>query len=393
MSENRTLLITTGKAPVPDICGGGVEMLTTAFIEYNKFAKLDVLTLYDKKLKVLPKNDSYNLIMVKDFWCNPDKFIVKALRYLSRKLFKKTIFSRFYRKSLSLLKSNNYDKVIVENNFEFLRNTNIADYDCDFYYHIHNDDINEYTSHAFAKLNNYLPLYKKVVCVSDFLKGQINKYIENVNCSVVLNGIEFNKFDSAFSIDKQEKIKEELCIKNDDLVFLYAGRIFEGKGVLELVKAYKQMQTEKTKLLIVGQFNPKKDIYHNLIYNEIKGCDSIKIIGYVENKELINYYSISNNFVLPTCKVKEAAGLVLIEAQYAGLDIIVANSGGVKEYVNMSTATIINIDNDFENNLATAMKMKINNRVDNATINKSFALNYSIDKYILALMDEYDFVK
>lgn len=68
--------------------------------------------------------------------------------------------------------------------------------------------------------------------------------------------------------------------------------------------------------------------------------DRILFTGYVDNAEVYQYASVADVQCLPTL-IAEAAPLVVLEAMAEGLPLIVTNSGGVTEYIDESTALII----------------------------------------------------
>ena len=76
--------------------------------------------------------------------------------------------------------------------------------------------------------------------------------------------------------------------------------------------------------------------------------DRIIFTGYVDNSEVYKYASLANVQCVPTL-VEEAAGMVLLEAMAEGLPLIVTKSGGVMEYVDESTAWMIERENIVEN--------------------------------------------
>ena len=84
---------------------------------------------------------------------------------------------------------------------------------------------------------------------------------------------------------------------------IYSGRLVKEKGLLELVKAFNLLQRKDVELLIAGQYDygsesiaSFKKEFESLIRNN----DHIKLLGYIPNKDINNYYKISYFGVLPT---------------------------------------------------------------------------------------------
>ena len=80
----------------------------------------------------------------------------------------------------------------------------------------------------------------------------------------------------------------------------------------------------------------------------LKNKDRIIFTGYVDNSEVYKYAAAADVQCLPTL-TQEAAPLVILEAMAEGLPLIVTKSGGVTEYIDDSTALIIEKENVTEN--------------------------------------------
>ena len=133
---------------------------------------------------------------------------------------------------------------------------------------------------------------------------------------------------------------------------LYVGRILEIKGVLELMQAVTGLEDKHIKLLIMGSANSGKWAYSSYERRVKKlseqNKDRIIFTVYVDNSEVYQYASVADVQCVPTL-VEEAAGLVLLEAMAEGIPLIVAKSGGVIEYVDDSTALMIEQENIVDN--------------------------------------------
>src|SRR5690606_22500727 len=108
---------------------------------------------------------------------------------------------------------------------------------------------------------------------NDLIKYKITdkplKIIANEN----VNGIDTEHFNSKLiSEEKKNTLKTELGIKSDDFVFIYIGRMVKDKGINELIGAFKEVNqiNENTKLLLVGDFEPKVGNLKNKTEEEIK---------------------------------------------------------------------------------------------------------------------------
>lgn len=103
-------------------------------------------------------------------------------------------------------------------------------------YHMHND-IDGTTKPEY--LCRYITDTAKVILpVSKYIKNRVENCSPNNITEVFYNCIDTRKFNRNKEFDCN-KIKEKYDIEANDFVYMYAGSVYKGKGVLELVKAFK----------------------------------------------------------------------------------------------------------------------------------------------------------
>lgn len=342
----KILFITSGQLPVPAVDGGAVETLLENYIKENEFTSDNDITVISCESKAArAKSNSYKktefvfvrynfMDKIRDslifFW---HTYVTKDWRVMFLKnKWKKKRFEKYLNDNVDF---SMFDRVIVENNMSLLpvlqKKMGAESFSKKCCYHMHS---------VFIDNPSCIPQMvdcKALFTVSEFVKGQICKDysdLNSANIKVVVNGIDtqlFNKIDSK-SI---EKSREKFEYSNDDIVFLYVGRISPEKGVLELVHAFKKMDLLNKKLLLVGcsyQGENKKSFYEKQIDDEIKNCsEQIKKIGYVENYEVNELYNMANVVVIPSI-VGDAGPLNLLEAMAAQANIVASSNGGIPEY-------------------------------------------------------------
>jgi glycosyltransferase involved in cell wall biosynthesis len=120
---------------------------------------------------------------------------------------------------------------------------------------------------------------------------------------------------------KRGKIKHKLGL-NKKYYFIYVGQLIERKGILNLIKAYRKFRKTNNNwgLVIVG-YGPLE----NVISSYVKGED-IKMLGTIEQYDLPEIYTSCDCLVLPS--TEEVWGLVVNEAIYCGLKVVVGNVCG-----------------------------------------------------------------
>jgi len=167
---------------------------------------------------------------------------------------------------------------------------------------------------------------------NDLIKYKITdkplKIIANGN----VNGIDTEHFNSKLiSEEKKNTLKTELGIKSDDFVFIYIGRMVKDKGINELIGAFKEVNqiNENTKLLLVGDFEPKVGNLKNKTEEEIKNNPSIIAVGY--QSDVRPYFAISHVLTFPS--YREGFPNVVLQAGAMELPAIVSNISGCNEIV------------------------------------------------------------
>lgn len=116
-------------------------------------------------------------------------------------------------------------------------------------------------------------------------------------------------------------------------IILFVGQLSKThthKGVDYLIKAfYEVSKTKKDAYLVIvgkGDMIPE---YQNLC-EELQISDKVIFPGFVEEDELIEYYRGADIIVLPSTRVAEGFGMVLIEGGACGKPVIGTKVGGIQ---------------------------------------------------------------
>lgn len=127
--------------------------------------------------------------------------------------------------------------------------------------------------------------------------------------------------------NEKNRIKQELrqkySIGNNEKILLYSGRLIELKNIESVIKALSLSQDRDITLVIAGGGKEEKKLVKMAKELGVK----IIITGFINNQELLfKHYFMADVFILPS--KSEAWGLVVNEAMFAGLPILVSNICG-----------------------------------------------------------------
>lgn len=179
----------------------------------------------------------------------------------------------------------------------------------------------------------------KVVCVSNFVANlRLENKIDKPHKQFILGkgtsgGIDTqNKFNpELISEIEKDDLRQKLGIKKDDFVIGFSGRIVRDKGIVELVDAFKILQTKyqdrSIKLMFVGVFE-NRDSIPALYADYINSHPNIIFTGYVKSRIEL-YYSIMSVLILPS--YRDGFGMSVIEASAVEIPVIASSVTGCYE--------------------------------------------------------------
>jgi glycosyltransferase involved in cell wall biosynthesis len=117
---------------------------------------------------------------------------------------------------------------------------------------------------------------------------------------------------------------------------LFVGRLVPYKCadvVIESIGKLDQAMQRKIRFTIVGDGSERNNLENRV--KELNLAEIVSFAGWVNQSETLDYYRKADIFCFPS--IREFGGAVVIEAMACGLPCIVANNGGIGEYVNEET--------------------------------------------------------
>lgn len=387
-----------GCYPVPAVRGGAVSALVEHILkkcnEYEEYS-VSVYTYYDEK--AIESSKQYPNISF--FWVKIPKF-VKILDALVFKCFtilfpgKKSIsflsiISLFWYigQCSRMLKKNQYDKIILENNVIISWIVKLSNYKGWYCYHLHN------LPRTMAKADSVYKNCNAFYCVSNFMSRILcseNSPIIKLpakKCKEFYNCIDTDHFKRCTDETQIQLYRDKYGVVDGDKVIVYVGRLSEEKGVDKLLEAVYLLKDRQIKILIVGALVYDTAIVDPYIMRLHKLSEDLKeqvvYAGYISQSELPIVYSISDIAILPSVW-DEPAGLTMIEAMACGTPLITCASGGIPEYVGES-AIVLNREDHLVENIAKNIRLLL----ENPQLRKEYAEkgmdrireNFNLDKY------------
>lgn len=355
--------------PCPAVKGGAVEMLTQYLAEGASIEnEVDLYTKFDEKIEKY-KIENVNIIQVKI--SKIKKELQRIYDRINYKFFKGNLnfYSFIDKKTAKLLANKKYDYIIVENEMVLYKYIKKYNKDTQLIYHMHND---------FGAKNRTPKYYdiiaktaKKILTVSEYIKKRCIEVNDTNNIEVLLNCID----ETIYNSENKENYREKYNIEKDEIVIGFAGRLLKEKGILELIKAFKLLKTDKKiKLLIVGTnvfVNLEKDKYLQKVYNEIKNIsENVIFTGYIEIEKMPFIYNSMDIMVIPSLW-EEPFGCVAIEAMAMGVPIIATKSGGLQEILSEENGFLVDKDEKIVENLKQKMQVLINDEKLRKEISKN----------------------
>ena len=383
----RVAVITSGYLPVPNVLGGAVEALDMMMVRENEKTPNFEFTVFSSWVPGVDEvirdgafqHTDFRFIKTPMLVKAADRCIYWAAKYILRK--KKLMSYRYIaqrlwyiRKVAKALSKDDasgktpFDKVMIENHATLFmtmqKYRNAERYADKVYYHLHNEVTNDFgCKHEIAQVKKVLGVSNYIVETLDrFLREHGESGLKPEQKTVWRNGVDTSRFGSDEAKRKAKDFRTKYGISDDDIVFLFSGRLTPEKGAEELLEAFTQVvdQVPNAKLVVAGAFffnsnikSPFEQKLHDLASQpQVEG--KIVFTGFVDYNDMPALYEMADVCVLPSIW-DDPAPLAVIESLVSGKPLITTRSGGIPEYANDDCAIILERDDQLVEHLAQAM--------------------------------------
>jgi len=160
--------------------------------------------------------------------------------------------------------------------------------------------------------------------------------------------------------------------EKETINLLFLGRLVPYKGadfLIEAISKLRKSTLEKIVLTIVGDGSERDRL--ELQVKNLNLEDKVIFVGWVKQKDTLQYYAASDVFCFPS--IREFGGAVVLEAMSSGLPCVVVNNGGIGEYVTDETG--FRIDPTSEEFIIESLKTSIDKLVSDSSLRRKMGLN------------------
>ena len=221
---------------------------------------------------------------------------------------------------------------------------------------------------------------ESIICISKYIKDEIDKVVPGVNTVVIKPGVDYKKFSGERFIPKERFI-------------LGVGNLGRRKGYHISIPAFGKIasQVPDIKYLIAGKLDTN---FHKRSLELMKeyGIEGrVVFLGSLNDEELKKLYLSAELFILTSINYKhhfEGFGLVFLEAASAGLPVIGTRDNGIGDAMAENRNGLLVNQNDIDGTALAIMKIlgdqNLKERFSNESIKfaKENSWELMVDQYM-----------
>ena len=181
----------------------------------------------------------------------------------------------------------------------------------------------------------------QIIALHRDMADEINEMFGIDNCAVIRNGVDFTKFRDV--TEDRHAIRQELGIGDSTYVIGQIGRFTYQKNPEFTVQVFKKLLETKEDacLLLIGRGKQENELRQ--LIRDLQIEDKVKIL--ISRDDIPRLLKAMDIFILPSRF--EGFGIVLIEAQVAGLPCVVSDQVPQEAYQSPHI-TRLNLDDDMK---------------------------------------------
>lgn len=195
-------------------------------------------------------------------------------------------------------------------------------------------------------------------------------------------------------INKRDAVRSVNCIKPDDIVIGYVGRLHPDKGIETLLSGFKVIQDSlpQIQLWVVGGPMPNEDAYAEKLKRKVAQLrieHKTRFFGW--RHDALDLMAGLDLLAVPS--KKEPLGRVYVEAMLMGIPVIATASGGTAEAIDDQATGLLFPPNDHKALAQSALRILNNDGFRNkltASAKQEATKRFGKDQYINGVQSVYD---
>lgn len=208
----------------------------------------------------------------------------------------------------------------------------------------------------------------KIIAVSQYTADMIKKYheIDDKKIEILNNCLDpFYYYPKDFN--KPEFLLKRHGLAREQTILFSLSRLSSSekyKGYDHTFEILSKLIDKRPELmyLVAGKYDPEEKKRLDKLITKFKIHNHVKLIGFVDEAEITDYFLLSDIFILPS--KKEGFGIVFIEAMASGLPVIAGNKDGSIDALKQGElGKLVDPDNlnEIENALVELLEHPISN--------------------------------
>jgi glycosyltransferase involved in cell wall biosynthesis len=191
-----------------------------------------------------------------------------------------------------------------------------------------------------------------------FAVGQADAYVANSESTAerLAEWYDTDVLETVYAGVDVEKFTPNKKPDTDEFVVLFVGRLDDGKGIPDLIRAVRNMDVQ---LRIVGDGNRRNE-FESTARQHLES-DRYEFIGEVPHDEVHAEYQMADLFCLPS--YHESFGIVILEALACGLPVVTTDLDAITEYAEDGENALL-----FEPGDVSALEKAIRRLVDSEAL-------------------------
>lgn len=201
------------------------------------------------------------------------------------------------------------------------------------------------------------------------LKAKEIKHIDGI-------GMNTERFSKKITEEQKSKLRKELKIKKEDIIFTYVAELNKNKNQILLIKMIEALKgkNKNVKLLLVGDGAYMEKYKNEVAKRNLQ--DNVMFLG--KRKDVPEILSIT--YIYVASSKREGLPLNIMEAMYMGVPIVATNNRGHRELIENDRTGIL-----LKRNLTGEMIEKVEELMqdDKKMEGLKKSANLKVEKYIL----------